>query len=743
MAGFLTTTIVSGDQVQVASPAQVPTLLVPSPLSSAQGGVFTFLPGNLVYDVLGFGLGADLTLYLLRETNGPVNVAVAAGTWTSAPSITHRDAQGGGSPTGPTVTIALASTSPGNLDDHPLKLAIEQGGALGVGVAGLAYDGGAPIEFFTLPVPTPATMLGTVAITPSVLALASGTALVFDQPASETLTLAGASLTLSAAGLKAATATSGSPVTLHAGDLLAAGVAAILANPRTLIFTTAGSTPGHAPATAVVTGTDYTGASQSETVNIAQTAASVSTTKAYASITSIAYAAAGGTDATVAIGYGAAYASVAELIGEFNNLAVAAPLAVTFFDAQSALGHFLGFSTTATGGSATLTLDASPASAAMLFGLTAGASASGAAAIYTSPLSGHTWTFAAGGYVQGESYLAGCVGPRCSISALTTAAQSAVTAFNTNPFGFFADGVPSDSAANTVSKVAAYETQRATWLADANAPRDLYFGVSSPWHTASNSPTTNASNITTNDAAVLSAFASAAKCPESVAHDDVYIPGAATLAKGFFRRAASIAWAAMRGRAPRVAATVAEGNVPEARLVAADGLTLARDENTSTTKLAGMDGAGFFVLQTASDGSSATFALGATRAGSTSRLRSDGDFAVACETARLVQAVVLGWKGQRPETNTSTGMMTDAAKSTRHDQVDAAISQFLRPTSGLPNCSGYTITIGDPPSGKFVDNGITPVTVTLSVLGTIQQVVLVVSATGTTITVNGGATAAA
>jgi hypothetical protein len=111
--------------------------------------------------------------------------------------------------------------------------------------------------------------------------------------------------TNSAAGLKAATATVASPVTLTSADLLDAGEAALLAYPRKIVFTTAGVTPADAPATALITGTDYLGAAQTETVNIAQTATTATSTKWFKTITSIAYAAADGTAATVAIGYAA------------------------------------------------------------------------------------------------------------------------------------------------------------------------------------------------------------------------------------------------------------------------------------------------------------------------------------------------------------------------------------------------------------------------------------------------------
>lgn len=113
-----------------------------------------------------------------------------------------------------------------------------------------------------------------------------------------------ASLSNSAAGLLAATATVAAPVTVLAASLLAGGVAAILAQPRRLVFTTGGVTPSDAPASVTIVGTDYADAAQTESaLALSQIAGSVTSTKAFKTITSIAYLAADGTGATIAIGY--------------------------------------------------------------------------------------------------------------------------------------------------------------------------------------------------------------------------------------------------------------------------------------------------------------------------------------------------------------------------------------------------------------------------------------------------------
>lgn len=108
----------------------------------------------------------------------------------------------------------------------------------------------------------------------------------------------------SATGLKNAAATVADVVTYTAADLKSAGKADMLANPRTITFTTAGVTPADAPANVVITGTDVDGNSISETLSLAQVADIVESVKAYKTITSLVFPAAQGTAATIAIGLG-------------------------------------------------------------------------------------------------------------------------------------------------------------------------------------------------------------------------------------------------------------------------------------------------------------------------------------------------------------------------------------------------------------------------------------------------------
>lgn len=610
------TTIESGDTVAVGSPASTPCLIVCSSLL-AVGAVVALDPGADFGAQLGSGLAADVGLFISRTTSSRLLAAVAAATWSAPPSIAHKDATGGNSPTGPTVTVALAAGVPGCLDDHTIVVT-----PTSATTATIAYDGATVAESITIPAELPAVLRGKVDL--------SG-------------------LTLSTLATK------------H------------------LDFTS--------PASLVVTWTTPT--------------------------------------------------SIQDIADQFNAQAIAAPVALRARIAQTITAKYLEVYSTAGGSSVTATIDATASDADTVLGFNATSPANlttpGAPATYSLPRSGLVLTFpATGPYVAKETYTLPCVGPRSSLAAKVAAAAAARAQYNTNAFGFISTVEPIDTAANVVATVDAFETLRAQWLADPIAPRDIYFAVGGTWHTASAVRATNEANITAADTATLAAFATEAPNPNSVVEGDVYIQGAATLAIGSFRRSAAIPWVVKRAAAPRLAATVAEDSIPEVVLVGPDGLTYARDQNTATIHLDQLDGPGFFVLRTMADGRTVKFALGATRAGKTNRLRHDGDFAVACEAARLAQGFTELWEGQRPETNKTTGMIAEHERASRRDAVLEVMTEFFRPTQGLVNASDEpTVTVLDPPSGKFTDTGITPVKVSWVTLGTITEVDIIIAATGT------------
>ena len=109
-----------------------------------------------------------------------------------------------------------------------------------------------------------------------------------------------------AAGLLAATATTVAPQTVLAAALISGGKSELLLRPRNVTFTV-GGTAAQSPTSAVITGTDINGDSLTETVAITASAGTYAGVKAFRTITSVVYGAAGGTGATVSIGYGAVF----------------------------------------------------------------------------------------------------------------------------------------------------------------------------------------------------------------------------------------------------------------------------------------------------------------------------------------------------------------------------------------------------------------------------------------------------
>lgn len=107
---------------------------------------------------------------------------------------------------------------------------------------------------------------------------------------------------IAAAVIKAATATVASAVTLGKTDIIQTGLAQF---PRSLVFTTAGGTPADAPANVVIKGWDINNKPITETLALAQTASTATTNNFFAKIDSIAYPAADGTGATIAITFAA------------------------------------------------------------------------------------------------------------------------------------------------------------------------------------------------------------------------------------------------------------------------------------------------------------------------------------------------------------------------------------------------------------------------------------------------------
>jgi hypothetical protein len=712
--------------------------------AATPGQLYSFSPGDAVIDQIGGGRAADLVLGFLSQSGSPCYFSPATPTWTALPAITHVGS-------GPTVTAALAGVAgaSGPLDFFHILVTITAGGVSGAGAtfsAAYDYQGSTVIDTFPVPPETPALLVGTVPLTPSSLALAPGLTLVFVTPAVETLTLASPSLSASSTALMAATATVTGGASYTSANYLAPGIATIALNPRKISFTTGGSTPAHVPSSIALSGFDYAGNAISETITPDTSAGTVFSTKVYASF-SWSYASAGGTDATLAVGYSTAYATNAELVAEIDALAVAAPLTVSATTVQTATGTYLELYTNlatsgagGTGTSAEISLNASPGTAASLFGFANSASAFGLAATFTPPNTNVTLTFTVGTvaspYIEGDTYALTCTGPTASTSAVTSVITNVARPnWKTNQFGAIYVLAEPSSAINAAGLQTACTALANTYRADNSMPVAIF--TNTCLHTASQVSATNAANITANDNAISAAFSANAAALDTVVHDDCFFPGAPQLRAGVYRRPAIIGAAIKVAVLPFLGANLGNGNVPGLQMRGPDLLTYARDEATAVTKLGptgpGQTGLGFTVLTTSSDvPAQAKFVSGVTRAGNGSNFRYCGAVFVALFISQTGYAIAAKWVGQQWPTSQvqqTLGQLRQDFATHQANIVYQALKRVLVDANpNQPSVSTLVQTTITTAGIDFQSTGIAPLVMPFVPLAEVQQVLLIVIA---------------
>jgi hypothetical protein len=155
--------------------------------------------------------------------------------------------------------------------------------------------------------------------------------------------------------IKTAIASVAAATTYSGSDLNGAVGEAEMVPPRNVTITTAGSTPADAPATAVVTGKvrDHNGnlIDQTDTITISQTAATAAGDVAFSTVTSVAFAAGDGVDATLAVGFGAVIGLSKPLRARAGAAAVLMETeAGTVLAADAVTGTFLAASAAAPNG---------------------------------------------------------------------------------------------------------------------------------------------------------------------------------------------------------------------------------------------------------------------------------------------------------------------------------------------------------------------------------------------------------
>lgn len=688
----VTADLISGDAAPPADVSAIPAFIFPS--ESGSGSVFQFSPGADVYSSLGSSAGTEDVLWFLRTAKQSCVVGICAGIAGSKSAITHTGS-------GPTVTASLTGGASGPLLSALLGAKVTVGGANGVGQIGYYLDGSGDFSAYSAVIPpeAAAVLRGEIDITNGAVLTGydAGTLtplhLDFTSPSADVITFGPGSLIAANAGLRAAFATSVAVQTWTAADLLAPGKAAILAHPRKLIFTTAGGTPADAPPDCTITGTRY-GEVVTEALSLSQTADEVSSVNTYDTITSILFAAGQGNGATIALGYSSAYANAQEIVDDFNTAAVSAGLEVTASIAETADGQFLLLTSNNLGAGVTVTIDAAASTADTPLGFSVGASnltATGAAATLPIPYVGVTLTFASGTYVAGDTYTMTVTGPSADIAAIT--ATATLIRNSGYPFGYLLPLVVPSSAANARTLCDAQDALVSAWDTDANQPIFPIQLTPGPFHVASATPATNAANITTNDSALVAAFAGQTSIG-TVVPDDGYRTG--TKIVGKYRRPAALGVAYMMSRflLSDDPGAATHGVIPEWSLTAPDGVTLARDQANPTTviQLGGSNGPGFTVLQNVNG--SPRVKRGVTRAGSTSRLV---DLGPGLRMGRRGQGVLYNTAKTQVENENyqtdASGKILDGVRRALEGAFYAPLADaLLTPPLNL-NASSVTVTI--------------------------------------------------
>ncbi len=381
------------------------------------------------------------------------------------------------------------------------------------------------------------------------------------------------------------------------------------------------------------------------------------------------------------------------LVDAFNTLAIAAPLAVRARVAEDSTGSYFELYSTAKGSGVTMTISASSTGEATL-GLATSAH-TGSDATFTIPYLNVVATFDAGTFTKGDTFTFSGTGPTSTISDLGDA-QDALRAQFYDPDGSaFAAIVPlvvPSTAANAAALEADIAPRLAGWITDTNnTPVLVYAGTATPYHTASSTASTNATNINTNDTAVLAAFSGASASHVSVVHGDGYREG--FYLRGSYRRPAVLAWAHRRAALPLSADPgEAEAPIPGWKLKGPDGLTWARVENDTrvTAKMGGYRGPGFVVVRSKADG---RFALdsGVTRAGEGDRYSKIGSLA---SVYYLVQQMLPTMADERLRRFNlkAKGSMSDEEHATIETRLNEAASRLLRDPEE-PHASSVNVVV--------------------------------------------------
>lgn len=324
-------------------------------------------------------------------------------------------------------------------------------------------------------------------------------------------------------------------------------------------------------------------------------------------------------------------ATITDLLAQINT-AVGAPQI-----ASLSQGKYLKIASATKGTSSTMTIGAGTANTAL--GLTAGAN-TGAASTIALAFTGLTLTFpASSAYVLGVVYSCTATGPKAAIADILAAMDALYTSYQANPFTVVQIDVEPADGAELRSWVGLIAAKLLGW--QTGTPRVFAVAI-----IGSPLGATGSGGIAANDLDVRNAMVGYTDLLVTVAHGDCYLTGSSCL--GSFRRSvvqelgircAGQSLSQDPGNAEFNDPSTGNGSLPEISLKAPDGVTLARDENSATSKLGGSEGPGFSVVKTKGDGG-VYFVSGVTRAGPTSAFRDLGTLRMTYYAAFVVSQLL-------------------------------------------------------------------------------------------------------
>lgn len=389
-------------------------------------------------------------------------------------------------------------------------------------------------------------------------------------------------------------------------------------------------------------------------------------------------------------------------------------------------GKYLKITSATKGTASTLTIGAGTANT--ILGLTAAAN-TGAGSTIALPFTGLTLTFpSSSAYVATVVYSCTVASPKAGLSDILAAMDALYATYQANPFTVVQIDVdPADGAElhNWTTQIAAKllgwqtGTPRVYCVAIIGSP----LGATGP------------SGIAANDIDVRNAMAGYTDQLVTVAHGDGYLTGSKVL--GSFRRSvvqelgircAGQSLSQDPGNAEFNDPSTGTGALPEISLRGPDGVTLARDENTATTKMGGSEGPGFSVVKTKGDGG-IYFVSGVTRAGPTSVFRDLGTlrmvYFVAFVVSQLLESKENATRQLQPN---GTLRPSDAAAI---NGAWTRVVQGLVVTNATPHASAASVNV-DPTEVVATTRDLTA-TFDVQALGQIKSVTGIISVSALTI----------